>query len=145
MFNYAKQSIAPNKGWKQMSEQEKEPPKPQPRQKRINIDLPKDLKPVYANVALISHSMAEIVLDLAQVLPRSPRGSVQTRVVMTPMHAKMLQIALAHNLANYERQYGEIALPQRGTALANSFFSFPQDDPDDDKDKDKDPDKDDKE
>ena len=119
-----------------MNEKAKESPQPKPQQKRINIDLPKDLKPVYANVALISHSMAEIVLDLAQVLPRSPRGTVQTRVVMTPMHAKMLQMALAHNLANYERQFGEIQLPRRGTALANSFFSFPQDSPDDGKDED---------
>lgn len=118
-----------------MNEEKKESPKTQPRQKRINIDLPKDLKPVYANVALISHSMAEIVVDFAQVLPRSPRGSVQTRVVMTPMHAKLLQMALAHNLANYERQFGEIQIPQRGTSLANNFFSFPQDGADDDQDK----------
>ena len=121
-----------------MSEEKNDPPQPQPQipPKRINIDLPKDLKPVYANVALISHSMAEIVLDLAQILPRSSRGSVQARVVMTPMHAKLLQMALAHNLANYERQFGEIQLPQRGAALANNFFSFPQEEPDGDQDKD---------
>ena len=118
-----------------MSEEKNQPPKPdQVAKKRINIHLPKDLVPVYANVAFISHSLAEMVVDFAQVLPRSPRGSVKSRVIMTPMHAKMLQLALAQNLANYERKYGEIRMPQRGSALADSFFNFPQDGSDDDKD-----------
>lgn len=109
-----------------MSDQQQDPPQPvQPKKKRINIHIPKDLTPVYANVAFISHSMAELVIDFAQVLPRSPRGSVQARIVMTPMHAKMLQMALAQNLTNYERQFGEIALPRSGSALANNFFRFP--------------------
>ena len=111
-----------------MSEQEQQSPQPaKPKKKRINIHMPKDLKPVYANVAFISHSLAELVIDFSQVLPRSPRGSVQARIVMTPMHAKMLQMALSQNLANYEKQFGEIRLPHSGTALANNFFRFPQD------------------
>ena len=110
-----------------MSDQKEEPSQPaQPKKKRINIHMPKDLTPVYANVAFISHSLAELVIDFAQVLPRSPRGTVQARIVMTPMHAKMLQMALTHNLANYEKQFGEIRLPQSGAALANNFFRFPQ-------------------
>lgn len=110
-----------------MSEQKQNPSQPaEPKKKRINIHMPKDLKPVYANVAFISHSLAELVIDFSQVLPRSPRGTVQARIVMTPMHAKMLQMALAQNLANYERQFGEIRLPQRGSALAETFFRFPQ-------------------
>ena len=111
-----------------MSEQKKEPSQPaQPKKKRINVHMPPDLTPVYANVAFISHSLAELVIDFAQVLPRSPRGTIQARIVMTPMHAKMLQMALAQNLANYEKQFGEIRLPQRGSALADNFFRFPQD------------------
>lgn len=110
-----------------MSEQANQSSPPKKAQKRISIDLPKELKPVYANVAFISHTPAEMVFDFAQVLPRSPRGSVEARVIMTPMHAKMLQAALAQNIANYERQFGEIRIPQRGSALADSFFRFPQD------------------
>ena len=111
-----------------MSDQKQEPEQPvRPKKKRINIHMPKDLTPVYANVAFISHSLAELVIDFAQVLPRSPRGSVQARIVMTPMHAKMLQLALAQNLANYEKQFGEIRLPRSGSDLANNFFRFPQD------------------
>ena len=93
-----------------------------PPQKQIKLNMPKDLKPVYANVALISHAPAEIVIEFAQVLPRIPHGTVQARVIMTPMHAKMLQMALARNLANYEQKFGEIHLPQPGSSLANNFF-----------------------
>ncbi len=106
-----------------MSESEK-PQTPQKRPgKRISIDIPKELEAVYANVAFISHTPAEVVLDFAQVLPRSNRGKVKSRVIMSPMHAKMLQKALAQNIANYERQFGEIRMPM---TLADQFFRFPQ-------------------
>jgi hypothetical protein len=120
-----------------MSDQKKEPQKPAPaKKKRINIHMPKDLEPVYANVAFISHSLAELVIDFAQVLPRSPRGTVQARIVMTPMHAKMLQMALTQNLAKFESQFGEIRIPHTGSTLADNFFRFPpegQEDGEDDK------------
>ncbi|VAW37258.1 hypothetical protein MNBD_CHLOROFLEXI01-1578 [hydrothermal vent metagenome] len=98
-------------------------PQPKPTQKRIAIDIPKELTAVYANLAFISHTPGEIVLDFAQMLPRMPRGRVLSRVIMSPMHAKMLQKALAQNITNYERQFGEIRLP---TTLADQFFRFPQ-------------------
>jgi hypothetical protein len=105
-----------------MSEQEPTP-KPKPKPKRVTIELPKELKAIYANAALISHSPAEIILDFAQVLPRTPKGAVMSRIVMSPMHAKLLQHALAQNLVNYERQFGEIRLPQQKT-LADQLFNF---------------------
>ena len=100
------------------------PPKNQPKQKRINIEFPKDLEAVYANVAFISHTPAEIIVDFAQVLPRIPKGNVVSRIIMSPMHAKMLHGALAQNIANYERQFGEIRLPQQ-MSIADQFFRFP--------------------
>jgi proline-rich tail region repeat protein len=112
-----------------MSDQPQGPNPPQ-QPKRISIDIPKELQAVYANVAFISHTPAEMVLDFAQVLPRMPHGSVQARVIMSPMHAKMLQLALAQNVANYERQFGEIRLPQQMN-LADQFFRFPQQEQDD--------------
>ncbi len=96
------------------------------KRKQIKLSLPKDLKPVYANVALISHAPAEMVIEFAQVLPRIPHGTIQARVIMTPMHAKMLHMALTQNLANYERKFGEIRLPRHGSHLADSLFRFPQ-------------------
>ena len=106
-----------------MSESEKPKPTPKRTGKRISIDIPKELEAVYANVAFISHTPAEVVLDFAQVLPRSNRGKVKARIIMSPMHAKMLQQALAQNIANYERQFGEIRMPM---TIADQFFRFPQ-------------------
>lgn len=103
----------------------------EPKPTRITIDLPKELKPVYANVAFINYTPAEMVLDFAQVLPRTPRGTLTARVIMSPIHAKLLHAALAQNLANFERQFGEIRIPQR-TNLADDFFRFPGESGDDD-------------
>lgn len=100
--------------------------------KRVAIEIPKGLEAVYANVAFISHTPAEIVIDFAQVLPRMPRGNVKARILMSPMHAKMLQHALAQNIANFERQFGEIRIPQK-SSLADQLFKFPNpEEPDDD-------------
>ena len=109
-------------------------PKPEkkPKQRKITIDVPKDLQATYANVAVISHTAVEIVLDFAQVLPRMPRGAVVSRVIMTPAHAKMLQMALTQNIGNYERQFGQIRLPVQQPNLADDFFRFPPSDQDND-------------
>ena len=106
----------------------------QPGKKKIAIEIPDDLPINYANLAFITHTPAEIVLDFAQYLPRMPKGKVVSRMIMSPMHAKMLQMALAQNIANYERQFGEIKLPQK-TSLADELFRFrpgQDDDGDDD-------------
>lgn len=95
-----------------------------PAAKRVAIEIPKELEAVYANMAFITHTPAEVVLDFVQVLPRMPKGYVKSRIVMSPMHAKMLQAALAQNLANFERQFGEIRVPQ-SPSLADELFRFP--------------------
>jgi len=122
-----------------MSDEEKAQ-KPKPKPKRISIEIPKGLEAVYANLAFISHTPAEIVIDFAQVLPRMPKGSVVSRVLMSPMHAKMLQSALATNIANYERQFGEIRVPQQ-PSLADQLFKFPPPDPSESDDSDDESDK----
>lgn len=107
--------------------------KPAQKARRIAIDIPKELQAVYANLVFISHTPAELVLDFAQVLPRMSKGSIVSRVIMSPMHAKMLQQALAQNLANYEQKFGQIRVPQQNS-IADQFFRFPQSDSDDDQD-----------
>ncbi|MEZ4645602.1 MAG: DUF3467 domain-containing protein [Chloroflexota bacterium] len=100
-----------------------QPPGP----KQVTIDMSKDVPIVYSNVALISHTPVEMVLDFAQILPRTPRGTVQARVIMTPMHAKMLQVALTQNIQNYEKQFGPIRIPSQSSPLVDNFFRFPND------------------
>lgn len=79
-----------------------------PASQTFNIELPADLEAVYANFAIINHSPSEVVIDFARLLPNIPRIKVYSRVVMTPMNAKLLHRALGENLAKYEAQFGEI-------------------------------------
>lgn len=92
------------------------------RPQSLNIELPRDLEPVYANFALISHTASELIIDLAQVLPNQPSAQVKSRVVMTPLNAKLLLRALKDNLGKYESSFGEIHIPGEADGLAHAFF-----------------------
>ena len=99
-----------------------------PKKRSLNVELPSNLEPIYANFALIAHSPSEMIIDLAQALPNQPKVRVKSRVVMTPLNAKLLLRALQENLKKYEAAYGEITLPGRGDDLARAFFGGgPQD------------------
>lgn len=96
---------------------------PQPAQPmQINVEVPPDLEAIYSNFALITHSPSEVVIDFARILPNAPKSKVYARVLMTPLHAKLLLNALSDNLKKYEAQFGEIALPPGGPDLAQQFF-----------------------
>ena len=80
-------------------------------QQQINVEIgEKEAEGVYANLAMIANSPTEIIIDFARVMPRTPKARVQARIIMTPMHAKLLQKALTENLSRFEKQYGEIKL-----------------------------------
>ena len=81
---------------------------------QINVELSPDLEAVYSNFALITHSPSELIVDFARILPNVPKAKVYARIIMTPMHAKLLQRALSENIENYEKQYGEIKTPNQG-------------------------------
>ncbi|MBN1873147.1 MAG: DUF3467 domain-containing protein [Anaerolineae bacterium] len=95
---------------------------PQSKPQSLNVELPNNLEPIYANFALISHSASEMIMDLAQMLPNQPQVRIKTRVVMTPLNAKLLLRALQDNLAKYEAAFGEIVVPGQGDNLAQEFF-----------------------
>ena len=98
--------------------------KPTPRS--LNVEIPADLQPTYANFALISHTPSELVIDFAQMLPNQPKIHVRSRVVMTPLNAKLVLRALQDRLSKYEEAYGEIAVPGEGDDLARAFFGGQQ-------------------
>jgi hypothetical protein len=88
------------------------------------LHIPDDLRVTYANLARISHSPADIVLDFAHLLPGETRASVGARVVMTPMSAKLLLRAITENLARFEAAFGEISLPVNSQLAENLFKPF---------------------
>ena len=65
----------------------------------------------YANLAIVTHSAAEFVLDYVRVMPGSPKANVQSRIIMTPSHTKALLRALEQNIKKYEAEHGEIKMP----------------------------------
>ena len=80
-----------------------------PNQQQINIDLgEKEAEGIYSNLAIISHSPAEFVIDFTRLMPGVPKAKVQARIIMTPHHAKLLQIALTENIRKFEQAYGEV-------------------------------------
>ncbi len=93
-----------------------------PKSKSLNIELPANLEPTYANFALISHSPSEIIFDFAQMLPNQPAVKVKARVVMTALNAKLLLSALQDNLAKYESKFGKVTMPGDAGNLAREFF-----------------------
>jgi len=76
---------------------------------QINIELSEEMADgVYSNLAIITHSNAEFVIDFIKVMPGVPKAKVKSRVVLTPQHAKRLQKALLDNVKKYEQVHGKI-------------------------------------
>ena len=66
----------------------------------------------YSNLAIISHSTSEFILDFAAILPGLPKANVKSRIILTPEHAKRLLLSLQDNVARYESNVGRIELHQ---------------------------------
>ena len=80
-------------------------------QQRMEVELDAEVaQGKYSNLAIISHSPSEFVLDFAAVLPGVQKAKVKSRIILTPEHAKALMLSLQENVARYERNVGEIKL-----------------------------------
>ena len=78
-------------------------------EQQLNIELPEDVSDgAYANLAIITHSFAEFVIDFVNVMPNVPKAKVKSRIIMTPQHAKRLMRALVENVKRFEAQHGQI-------------------------------------
>ena len=75
----------------------------------INIELTEEVaEGIYSNLAIISHSNSEFVIDFVRLMPNVPKAKVKARIVLTPQHAKRLLFALKDNVQKYEMQFGKI-------------------------------------
>ncbi|MEK6571119.1 MAG: DUF3467 domain-containing protein [Bacteroidota bacterium] len=99
----------------------------QPQQ--INIELgEKEAEGIYSNLAIITHSTAEFVIDFTRVLPGVPKAKVLSRIIMTAQHAKLLLNALKDNIDKFEKKFGEIKLQGEMAGAAGFGFQPPQKD-----------------
>jgi len=80
-------------------------------QNQLNIELNEEVaQGVYSNLAIITHSSSEFVVDFVRVMPGIPKAGVKSRIILTPEHAKRLLLALQDNLSKYEAQNGPIRM-----------------------------------
>jgi hypothetical protein len=83
--------------------------KNKPQDNQLNIELTEDVADGhYANLAVITHSNQEFVVDFIKMMPGMPKAKVKTRVILTPQHAKRFMRALNENLKKFESMHGEI-------------------------------------
>ncbi|MDX9695011.1 MAG: DUF3467 domain-containing protein [Bacteroidales bacterium] len=93
---------------------------------QINIDLKEDIaQGIYSNLAIITHSSAEFVLDFVRVMPGVPKAEVKSRIILTPEHAKRLMSALKDNIAKYESVHGQIKKSDDGGHMMPMNFGGP--------------------
>ena len=76
---------------------------------KINIDLSEDIaEGIYSNLAIITHSHAEFIIDFVKMMPGAPKAKVKSRIILTPEHAKRLTKALNDNIRKFESLHGPI-------------------------------------
>ena len=92
-----------------------------PQGQQINIELgEKEAEGIYSNLAIITHSPAEFIIDFTRIVPGVPKAKVLSRIITTPQHAKMLMKALKENIDKFESRFGEI----RTESQSNQNFGF---------------------
>ena len=76
---------------------------------QLNIELSEEIADgIYSNLAIITHSNSEFVIDFVKVLPGVPKAKVKSRIILTPQHAKRLMAALQDNVSKFESVHGTI-------------------------------------
>ena len=82
-------------------------PKEQPNQ--LNIEISEEVSEgIYANLAIITHSHAEFIVDFVNVMPGTPKSKVKSRIILTPTHAKRFMNAMIDNVKKFESVNGNI-------------------------------------
>jgi hypothetical protein len=85
------------------------PEKPPNKKNQLNIEMNEDVaEGIYSNLAIITHSHSEFVIDFIKILPGVPKAKVKSRILLTPQHAKRLMKALNDNVMKFESQHGPI-------------------------------------
>ena len=85
------------------------------KQNQINIELSQEVaEGTYSNLAVISHSSSEFIVDFVRIMPGVPKAPVKSRIILTPEHAKRLMHALEDNINKYESMHGKIKNAEKG-------------------------------
>jgi len=96
-------------------------------QNQIKIELKEEIaQGTYSNLAVITHSSSEFVIDFVRIMPGIPKADVKSRVILTPEHAKRLMMALQDNIGKFEKAHGSIKkIEGSGSPLIPMNFGGP--------------------
>jgi hypothetical protein len=94
------------------------------KEQQIEVELSAEVaEGVYSNLAIITHSNAEFIVDFINMMPGKPKANVKSRIILTPQHAKRLMSALNDNINKYESHFGKVhESEQRGNSIT---FAMP--------------------
>jgi len=89
---------------------------------QLNIELSEEIaEGIYSNLAIITHSNSEFVLDFIRVMPGIPKAKVKSRIILTPEHAKRLLTALDENIEKFEAANGRIKIQPEPAGFPLNF------------------------
>ncbi len=89
---------------------------------QLNIELSEETaEGVYSNLAIITHSNSEFVIDFIRVMPGIPKAKVKSRIILTPEHAKRLVLAMQENIEKFEAVNGKIKTQSEPTGFPMNF------------------------
>jgi Protein of unknown function (DUF3467) len=91
-------------------------------EQQIDIELSDEVSDgIYSNLAIISHSNSEFIVDFVRMMPGTPKAKVKSRIILSPQHAKRLMSALAENVRKYEDNFGEIEAVEQFPTFPMNF------------------------
>ncbi len=97
------------------------------KQNQLNIELKEDVaQGTYSNLAIITHSSSEFVIDFVRIMPGLPKADVKSRIILTPEHAKRLMLALRDNISKFEAVHGNIKVEENPPYMIPMNFGGPK-------------------
>jgi len=89
---------------------------------QMQIELSEEIaEGIFSNLAVITHSNTEFVIDFIRVMPGVPKAKVKSRLILTPEHAKRIAIALLDNIEKYEDINGRIKIHEDASGIPMQF------------------------
>jgi hypothetical protein len=93
-----------------------------PQQQEISIELnEKVAQGTYSNLAIITHSNTEFIVDFVSMLPGVPKAPIVSRIILAPEHAKRLMNALSDNILKYENAHGKVNVDHGSVNIPMNF------------------------
>ncbi len=91
--------------------------------KQIKVSIQKEsAEGIYSNIVFMNFNASEFIVDFGRILPAVPEAKIYSRIIMNPQHCKRLMHLLERNIDKFEKQFGEISLPEQKNGTRDIGF-----------------------